>query len=49
MKTITICNISEKFQINGSLARKVIKDLEEKKQIKKILSGHNFKLYTKNG
>merc|ERR1712157_540313 len=30
MKLITICSISEKFQINGSLARKVIQDMEQR-------------------
>merc|ERR1711976_894924 len=46
MKLITICSISEKFQINGSLARKVIQDMEQRQEIKKISSGRCFKLFT---
>jgi len=36
MNVITIANLSEKFSINGSLARKVLRELEAKKKIEKI-------------
>jgi len=49
MQVITIATLSEKFQINGSLARKVMKDLEGKKKIERVATRRCFKLYTKIG
>merc|ERR1711879_296354 len=45
-KKITIASLQEKYLIKGSVARKVLAELEEKKKIKKVICGSGFKLYT---
>merc|ERR1712080_116781 len=47
MNVITIATLSEKFQINGSLARKILQEFEERKVIQKVCVGRCFKLFTK--
>merc|ERR550539_1828495 len=44
---ITIASLQEKYMIKGSLARSVLRDLEQKKKIRKVICGGGFKLYTK--
>jgi small subunit ribosomal protein S25e len=46
-KKITISDICDKFLINGALARKALKTLEEEGRIKRIVHHSSFLLYTK--
>merc|ERR1719471_790932 len=45
---ITIASLQEKYSINGSLARAVLRDLEKRKKVTRVICGGGFKLYTKN-
>merc|ERR1719162_627364 len=45
---ITIASLQEKYSVNGSLARNVLRDLEKRKKITRVICGGGFKLYTKN-
>jgi len=44
---ITVATISERFKINGSLARRALRYLVAHKKIKRIAKGGGFILYTK--
>jgi small subunit ribosomal protein S25e len=47
-KKITIADLSEKYTINGALARKAIKVLEDEGKIKRVVRHSAFLLYTQN-
>ena len=46
-RLITPANLSEKFKLNGSLARKAIKHLYEKGLIRRIAHHHSTQIYTR--
>jgi small subunit ribosomal protein S25e len=47
-KKITIADLSEKYTINGALARKAIKVLEDEGKIKRVVRHSAFLLYTQS-
>ncbi|EGG14144.1 40S ribosomal protein S25 [Cavenderia fasciculata] len=46
-KVITIANVSDKYKVNGSLARRIIRDFAAKGQIKKVIYSHRSGIFTK--
>ncbi|KAI9802167.1 MAG: 40S ribosomal protein S25 [Piccolia ochrophora] len=46
-RLITVSTLVDRLKINGSLARRALKDLEEKGQIKKVVGHHNLSIYTR--
>ncbi|KAI1781187.1 ribosomal protein S25 [Hypoxylon cercidicola] len=46
-RLVTVATLVDRLKINGSLARKCIKDLEEKGQIKPIVTHSKMKIYTR--
>jgi len=45
---ITVAVLVDRLKINGSVARKVLKDLEEKGQIKKVVGHSSCLIYTRD-
>ncbi|KAI0484257.1 ribosomal protein S25 [Xylariaceae sp. FL0804] len=46
-RLVTISTLVDRLKINGSLARKCLKDLEEKGQIKPVVTHSKMKIYTR--
>lgn len=46
-RLITVATLVDRLKINGSLARKALKDLEEKGQIKKVVGHSKLSIYSK--
>ncbi|KAI2779164.1 ribosomal protein S25 [Daldinia loculata] len=46
-RLVTVATLVDRLKINGSLARKCLKDLEEKGQIKPIVTHSKMKIYTR--
>lgn len=47
IQVLTISIVCDKFKINGSVARKLLRDLESKGLVKRVGDHHNsFNLYT---
>ncbi|KAM7203962.1 ribosomal protein S25 [Rhypophila sp. PSN 637] len=46
-RLVTVATLVDRLKINGSLARRCLKDLEEKGQIKQIVSHSKMKIYTR--
>lgn len=46
-KLLTVAVLVERMKINGSAARKVLKDLEERALIKRVLGGSSLTIYTR--
>lgn len=46
-KLLTVAVLVERMKINGSAARKVLRDLEERALIKRVLSGSSLTIYTR--
>ncbi|KAI0205772.1 ribosomal protein S25 [Astrocystis sublimbata] len=46
-RLVTIATLVDRLKINGSLARKCLKDLEEKGQIKPVVTHSKMKIYTR--
>ncbi|KAI8631003.1 ribosomal protein S25 [Xylariaceae sp. FL1651] len=46
-RLVTVSTLVDRLKINGSLARKCLKDLEEKGQIKPIVTHSKMKIYTR--
>jgi len=46
-RLITVATLVDRLKINGSLARKALKDLEEKGQIKKVVGHSKLSIYTR--
>ena len=45
-RLVTIATLVDRLKINGSLARKCLKDLEEKGQIKQVVGHSKMKIYS---
>ena len=45
-RLITVSTLVDRMKINGSLARKVLADLEEKGQIKKVVGHSKMNIYS---
>lgn len=45
-RLVTVATLVDRLKINGSLARKCLKDLEEKGQIKPIVTHSKMKIYS---
>ena len=45
-RLVTVATLVDRLKINGSLARKCLKDLEEKGQIKQIVGHSRMKIYS---
>jgi small subunit ribosomal protein S25e len=43
---VTIATLVDRLKINGSLARRCLKDLEEKGQIKQVVGHSKMKIYS---
>lgn len=43
---MTVATLVDRLKINGSLARKCLKDLEEKGQIKQVVGHSKMKIYS---
>eukprot|EP00594_Rhizosolenia_setigera_P005096 CAMPEP_0178950312 /NCGR_PEP_ID=MMETSP0789-20121207/6578_1 /TAXON_ID=3005 /ORGANISM="Rhizosolenia setigera, Strain CCMP 1694" /LENGTH=112 /DNA_ID=CAMNT_0020631015 /DNA_START=123 /DNA_END=461 /DNA_ORIENTATION=+ len=48
MKTITVSAVVEKLKINGGLARRALKDLEEEGVIRPVLISRAQRIYTRS-
>ncbi|KAH0541542.1 40S ribosomal protein S25 [Glutinoglossum americanum] len=46
-RLITVATLVDRLKINGSLARKALKDLEEKGLIKKVVGHSKLSIYTR--
>ncbi|KAJ8120937.1 hypothetical protein ONZ43_g2485 [Nemania bipapillata] len=46
-RLVTVATLVDRLKINGSLARKCLKDLEEKGQIKPVVTHSKMKIYTR--
>lgn len=46
-RLITVATLVDRLKINGSLARKALRDLEEKGQIKKVVGHSKLSIYSK--
>lgn len=46
-RLVTVATLVDRLKINGSLARKCLKDLEEKGQIKQVVGHSKMKIYSK--
>merc|ERR1712093_511451 len=46
-RLITVAVLVDRLEINGSLARQALKDLEEKGQIKKVVAHSKMQVYTR--
>ncbi|KAK4152599.1 ribosomal protein S25 [Chaetomidium leptoderma] len=46
-RLVTIATLVDRLKINGSLARRCLKDLEEKGQIKQVVGHSKMKIYTR--
>ncbi|KAI0025641.1 ribosomal protein S25 [Xylariomycetidae sp. FL0641] len=46
-RLVTVSTLVDRLKINGSLARKCLKDLEEKGQIKPVVTHSKMKIYTR--
>ena len=46
-RLITVSTLVDRLKINGSLARKALTDLEEKGQIKKVVSHSKLAIYSR--
>lgn len=46
-KLITVAVLVERMKINGSAARKVLRELEERGLIKRVLGGSSLTIYTR--
>ncbi|KAK2071343.1 hypothetical protein P8C59_005772 [Phyllachora maydis] len=46
-RLVTVATLVDRLKINGSLARRCLKDLEEKGQIREIVSHSKMKIYTR--
>ena len=45
-RLVTVATLVDRLKINGSLARKCLKDLEEKGQIKQVVGHSRMKIYS---
>lgn len=45
-RLVTVSTLVDRLKINGSLARKCLKDLEEKGQIKAVVTHSKMKIYS---
>ena len=45
-RLVTVATLVDRLKINGSLARKCLKDLEEKGQIKQVVAHSKMKIYS---
>ena len=45
-RLVTVATLVDRLKINGSLARRCLKDLEEKGQIKQVVSHSKMKIYS---
>lgn len=45
-RLVTVATLVDRLKINGSLARRCLKDLEEKGQIREIVSHSKMKIYS---
>ncbi|KAI3327957.1 ribosomal protein S25, partial [Xylariaceae sp. AK1471] len=45
-RLVTVATLVDRLKINGSLARKCLKDLEEKGQIKPVVTHSKMKIYS---
>jgi small subunit ribosomal protein S25e len=45
-RLVTVATLVDRMKINGSLARKCLKDLEEKGQIKQVVGHSKMKIYS---
>ncbi|RYO81469.1 hypothetical protein DL766_004057 [Monosporascus sp. MC13-8B] len=46
-RLVTVATLVDRLKINGSLARRCLKDLEEKGQIKPVVTHSKMKIYTR--
>jgi len=46
-RLVTVATLVDRMKINGSLARKCLKDLEEKGLVKQIVGHSKMKIYTR--
>ncbi|KAK9776493.1 putative 40S ribosomal protein S25 [Seiridium cardinale] len=46
-RLVTVSTLVDRLKVNGSLARKCLKDLEEKGQIKSVVTHSKMKIYTR--
>ncbi|EAA33995.1 hypothetical protein GE21DRAFT_3746 [Neurospora crassa] len=46
-RLVTVATLVDRLKINGSLARRCLKDLEEKGQIKQVVGHSKMKIYTR--
>ncbi|KAK6208296.1 ADP/ATP carrier protein [Pestalotiopsis sp. IQ-011] len=46
-RLVTVATLVDRLKINGSLARKCLQDLEEKGQIKSVVTHSKMKIYTR--
>ncbi|KAI1820561.1 ribosomal protein S25 [Xylaria intraflava] len=46
-RLVTVATLVDRLKINGSLARQCLRDLEEKGQIKPIVTHSKMKIYTR--
>ncbi|KAI0451809.1 ribosomal protein S25 [Xylaria acuta] len=46
-RLVTVATLVDRLKINGSLARQCLKDLEEKGQIKPVVTHSKMKIYTR--
>ncbi|KAH7040714.1 ribosomal protein S25 [Microdochium trichocladiopsis] len=46
-RLVTVATLVDRMKINGSLARRCLKDLEEKGQIKPVVTHSKMKIYTR--
>ncbi|EPQ67601.1 Protein component of the small (40S) ribosomal subunit, partial [Blumeria graminis f. sp. tritici 96224] len=45
-RLVTVATLVDRLKINGSLARRCLKDLEEKGQIKKVVGHSKLQIYS---
>ncbi len=45
-RLVTVATLVDRLKINGSLARTCLKDLDEKGQIKEVVSHSKMKIYS---
>ncbi len=45
-RLVTVATLVDRLKVNGSLARKCLKDLEEKGQIKQVVGHSRMKIYS---
>jgi len=46
-RVLTVATLVDRFKINGSLARKILRELEESGKILRVIGNHRCKVWTR--